>query len=376
VESLFDSWPFNMESGPSFLGFFALLAVSALAVATVASDRYGWVMDWAAVRAAHARTTPETTSTSADAPYRDVSSAPRAAPRHAVGSVPGPDHYWAIAYLRQGTSAVRDLAFSTAMANGLLTVHDVNRADLLVHRELGPPDDPVMRSMYDKLTTAGAPSSEPDTQTVVSFAAALVAASAAAGAHELRLALELADSGLTRARSTCARMRAIVFGVGAGVECIGIARILRGISLDHPVELLVFECIVFGIAVIFLGINRSKTTSAQADAYLSWLSDVTMSLRADVGAGRRTSPPDVGLAVAVGSATLLSSTDFFAPVAANFAIATSPEFAPRAPGWSGWGGSSGGGGGGGGGGGCGGGGGGGGGGCGGGGGGGGGGCGG
>ena len=238
-----------MESGPNFLAFFALFAGSALVVAKFASHVYGRTKDLAAARAARGRAAPPTAKAPEGTPYRNVAGAPKVATPYTIGSVPAPHEHWGIAYLNGGMPAVRDLAFATGMASGWLTVQDSTHGNLFFHRELTPPDDPVMGDMYNEIASSIDPST-PEGPVTITFDTAIVAAGAAASNHRLRLDSEIANAGLTRAASTCARMQAIVLGVSGFVECVGLVRILRGLELNHRVGFLLAECIIFGALVV------------------------------------------------------------------------------------------------------------------------------
>jgi len=222
VEFLFGIWPFNMESGPTFLYFFALLAALALFVAKFASDAYGRAKDRVAARSKRTRRKKRAAATLAKEPYRDAPNAPRAKKkRYGIGSMPSPDEYWGLAYLFRGAPAVRDLAFSTAMTCGLLTVRGSSKAKLLFHRERTPPDDRVMRDMYYEISSAIGPSKTERPTVIIRLDTAVEAAETVADAHTDRLERKLTAAGLLRAASTRAGMARIVFGVGGLVECIG-----------------------------------------------------------------------------------------------------------------------------------------------------------
>src|SRR4051812_38264329 len=116
IHEIFDFFPFDMASGPDFLAFYLCFAIvgvfgAALLRRTIAAriDRSFVVETEPAVLVPAGPATPYRTRGMPPPPPRR---------RLAVGWVPKPDEFWAIAYLKGGTRGVANTLISAAMAAG------------------------------------------------------------------------------------------------------------------------------------------------------------------------------------------------------------------------------------------------------------------
>jgi hypothetical protein len=117
---LYDVWPFNMASGPEFLGFYLLISVVGLLAAVLAQIAVGGHLDRATQAETDAAPPPST-----GGPYR-AEGRPRERKRRRLttGWVPRADEFWAIAYVKEGKRGVANALMSVALAGGWLVSED------------------------------------------------------------------------------------------------------------------------------------------------------------------------------------------------------------------------------------------------------------
>lgn len=103
IHETFDFFPFNISSGPDFLGFYFLLALSAMVGVAYLRRGVGARLDRSYSSASLPTSAVPATHTT---PYRAHGpSAPIERKRLTVGWIPKPDEYLAIAYLKGARSA-------------------------------------------------------------------------------------------------------------------------------------------------------------------------------------------------------------------------------------------------------------------------------
>ena len=244
-------WPFDIESGPDFLGFYFLLMLVALTAA-------GWLAHVIASRTP-AKPFAQPALRAAVPPgqaYRQPGGSPPPRQRLTIGFIPWPDEHWAIAYLRGGNAAVADLLLCTALASGWL----VDTGNSMFSLGAPAPHFPLLAQLHAQLARMNQPSIA---QTAVRAMATLVAIGA-----EKDLQAELEAAGFLRSRGARGRARALVWVVGLFVLAVGVIRTVRGISLDHPVAFLIVLMIPVALTTLILGavVMRRKASTRSASS--------------------------------------------------------------------------------------------------------------
>lgn len=295
IHETFDFFPFNLSSGPDFLGFYFLFAFSALIGVAYLRRAVGVRLD----RSHSSPPLPICTGAAANAnPYRaQGSSSPIERKRLTVGWIPKPDEYLAIAYLKGGEHSVANTLISAAMAAGWLTCLKENPGTALLYSVM-PPEDAGLAMFHARLAAYHKPEL---TLAEVRNAATLAASSLAAG-----ITRDLGATGMVRSAVTVRNLSLIPWLSGALVLGVGMIRLLRAFELNRPASLLVVEMLFVMVLFVIVASTTSATSTLRTE-YLSWLDDSTISLRTDVASGRRRDPSDVGLAVAVGGASALAA---------------------------------------------------------------------
>ncbi len=294
IHETFDFFPFNLSSGPDFLGFYFLFALSALIGVAYLRRAVGVRID----RSYSSAHLPIFTGTAMHAnPYRaQGSSAPVERKRLTVGWIPKPDEYLAIAYLKGGEHSVANTLISAAMAAAWLTCLKEKPGTALLANVM-PPEDPGLAAFHARLSAYHNPE--------LTLAEVRNAATSAASSLGAGISRDLDATGMVRSATTVRNLSLIPWLSGALVLGVGMIRLLRALELNRPASLLVLE-MLFVMVIFVIMASTTSATSTLRKEYLRWLDDSTISLRTDVASGRRRDPTDVGLAVAVGGASVLA----------------------------------------------------------------------
>jgi uncharacterized protein (TIGR04222 family) len=278
ITPLVDFFPFNMESGPAFLVFYAALAFVGLNFVGVVRTFVGGWLDG-----------------------RAATGGPN--PALVVGRVPPADDCLAVAYLREGTNGIANTLVSEAVAEGWLRPPPSPKQPSKPSQEPfsvrdRPPSLRAAVPLHQALTRAG---------TAAHTASAVRRfAKEAARAIERDLAPRLTAAGLVRAPATVWSLRVLVALGGGLILLVGLVRILRAVELNRPFTLLAWEMVAVAIAILGMGFSSATRESRLRGRYLDWLDGATTSLQADVTSGRRREARDVALAVAVGGVAILA----------------------------------------------------------------------
>ena len=306
IHSIFDFWPFDIDSGPAFLAFYFVLTVGGLILAVIVRSSIAQRIDREAI--ADDPQPVQAIPAGHGSPYRYEAAPP--APvrkRLTTGWVPRPDELWAIAYLKEGTRGVANTLLGVAMTAGWLAQHPTESGVLVVHTQ-APPGEVTARRFFERLVSVAGS----ERKLTVEFArgnATLIAEE-----KKAELEAELQAAGLYRTKDAEHRIARVVWFVAMPVLLVGLIRAVRGVELDRPIAFLVIEMIVL-LAVTAILAAVTTRDSTLKNEYLQWLEDSTVSLRADVASGRRRDPGDVGLALAVAGAGAVTAA--FAVLAAT-----------------------------------------------------------
>jgi uncharacterized protein (TIGR04222 family) len=300
-----DFWPLNMEPGLSFLAFYFVFSVAVLAsTAAIVNGILRRSDEHALLAAAAARGASATSPGS----YREA----QPPPQLTLGRIPQPEEYWAIAYLRGGNRAVRDLLLCAAIAEGWL--RDGGEPGAFVFLPHVPPTDAVLHRLYAAMPGDGSGA----TAQSVSWQTAGRLASRVAEEKETDLHRRIDAAGLARAPDAGELSAGALLVAGGFVVAVGFARLVRGIALAHKVGFLFLELVGVGLATAVLAHRFSKGKSTAANDYLRWLDGATQSLQSDVIGGRRNAPQEITLAAAIAGAAAVSSGPVFRGIEAFF----------------------------------------------------------
>jgi uncharacterized protein (TIGR04222 family) len=291
--TMFEFWPFDMASGPSFLAFYAALVVAS----AFASLRLGRAL---AERIDRGPGDADPTGEGGGA-YRQAA-LPSRRKRLTLGSIPGGDEVFAITYLRRGTTGLAEsLLCAATAAEWLVPSPDLSTVGL---REAAP-DEPLLLELYTSLASEKKP--------FLPREDVRRAADSVAAAAEGELRADLRAAGLHRSDRASLREASVVGGVGVFVLVVGLIRAGRGASLRHPIGFLSAEILLALVGFLGLAIFAwNDNATARGRRYLRWLRSSTRSLCGEVAAGRRTGLHEILLAVAaVGAAELMSAPIFY-----------------------------------------------------------------
>jgi uncharacterized protein (TIGR04222 family) len=291
--TMFEFWPFDMPRGPSFLWFYAALVI--------ASAVGSWWLGRAFAEAIDRRPSDADPTPEGGGAYRQAAQ-PSRRKRLTLGSIPGADEVFAIAYLRGGTTGLAQALLCTATAaEWLVPGPDSSSVGL---REAAP-EDPLLLRYYTSLAAAK--------KILLSHDEARSTAELIAATAEAELKSQLRAAGLQRSHGASLREALVIGASGILVLFVGTIRAQRGVILGHPIGYLSTEILLatagfFGLAVFAF----NDTATARGRRYLRWLRSTTRSLCDEVAAGRRTGTHEVLLAVAaVGAAEIASAPIFF-----------------------------------------------------------------
>jgi uncharacterized protein (TIGR04222 family) len=302
IHETFDFFPFDMASGPAFLAFYFFFALCALGGAIFLRRAIGARID----RAFITPPGPRAAGAAANAdPYRAKGVvAPNDRKRLTMGWIPGVDEHWAIAYLKGGERNVANTMISAAMAAGWLST-DREKPGFAYFRSANVPDDAGLLAFHKRLASYQQP-------TLSLFDVRLAAGTATTDIRP-ELIRDLDATGMERSPATVRKLTRIVWLVGALTVGVGMIRFVRAVELDRPAGFLIIQILLFAFAFWILAFTTS-TKSILHREYLRWLDDATISLRSEIRNGRRSNPADVGLAVAVGGASVLAAHSSFAAI--------------------------------------------------------------
>jgi uncharacterized protein (TIGR04222 family) len=275
--SLFDVFPWNVESGPAFLAGYASVSILVLSVLAI-----------------FVRTILDRPATE-EAPLGIYRSPARTLTL---------DVAWLAADLRGGLVAVRE-----AMLAALVTAGGLTRADDGTYAVSDAPlDDRSLETLRRRIahggkTTAAALSSE-----------ALVVAGLER--HARRAVLEA--GGLVPSKAQRSRAAWVTSAVAAPLLGIGFVRVLRGVDLHRPIGFLLAMLVGIGIAAIAIAVVEPRTAAARA--WLETMSSDTLShaFRARTGGA---SVLDAGLAAAVFGLASLDAAPAFAALSSSLSAA-------------------------------------------------------
>ncbi|HEU4406522.1 MAG TPA: hypothetical protein VFS43_14750 [Polyangiaceae bacterium] len=295
MEVLFEIWPFNIESGPAFLFFFAALWAASMLVATLLGDNFAARHEAGEAPGIEDEQAPVPAGSDA-APYRARAAADPRARRLRIGSPPREGDAWVIAYLRAGREGlVEALSFAAVAAGWVYKWGD----------KKGQPTEPVadpllsdLRARLDGVTQ--------------SFEVVHAKAIKTAAKHEPAIVRRIEHAGLARAPYVRRTLGALVVGAGFFDVAVGLVRCVRAEALGRPHGFLFLEMITgLALAAVYASRRAEQGRSLRADRYLAWLEGATTSLRRDVLAGRAVSPEESANAVAIAGAVPLVAAPLF-----------------------------------------------------------------
>jgi uncharacterized protein (TIGR04222 family) len=302
IHEIFDFFPFNMASGPAFLAFYFFFALAAFVGAIYLRRAVGARIDRAIVTST--RSSAPIAGTNAD-PYRAQGVvAPTDRKRLTVGWIPGVDEHWAIAYLKGGERNVANTMISVAMASGWLST-EKEKPGFAHFRGANLPDDPGLLAFHKRLASYQA-------STLTLFDVRLAAGTATTDMRP-EIIRDLDATGMERSPATVRTLTWIVWLSGAFTVGVGMIRFVRAVELNRPAGFLIIQMLLFAFAFWILAFTTSTKSTLHRE-YLRWLDDSTISLRTAVRNGRRSDPTDVGLAVAVGGASVLAAHTSFVAI--------------------------------------------------------------
>jgi len=256
---LYDLFPWNISSPVAFLVFYASLTAAAY-----------FFVRWRARRVLEPA--PISKATEGSGPYRDPQSTQAPSVRRALE----------IAELRGGALAVRHAILATLSAAGVLVV-EAGRLRLLTE----PAADPEVRLLQRAIAR-----SKPTTDEAI-VSAALGVATSLRSQH-----LEgLAAAGLYPTSAQRDRAALVALGVTALVFAVGLVRLFRGLSLDHPVFFLGIEMLVALAVLGRAALHVPRTEAAQQR--LEELSVTALPSATRTRMSKSPEPEDVALASAV-----------------------------------------------------------------------------
>jgi uncharacterized protein (TIGR04222 family) len=292
MDRIFDAWPFNIDSGPDFLFFFALLWAASMLVAVLAGEAYA--MRREAGEAPGIDDSPSPVG-AAPPPYR-ARPADSARRRLAIGSPPRAGDAWAIAYLRAGHEGLVEALALAAVAAGLVRKEGEKKG-----QPVEAPADPLLNELHAKLDGV-----------THDFAAVHAKAFRAATKYEPALKELLGRAGLARDAAVRLALGGAVACAGLVALTVGFVRCWRAEILGRPYTFLALEMLTAAaLTAIYASRRARRGRSRRADRYLAWLDDITTSLRRDVLAGRPVSAEESANAVAIGGAVSLVTAPLF-----------------------------------------------------------------
>lgn len=274
---IFDFFPFNIDSGPAFLGIYALIAIVGLLLAKAAQER--------AIRRSEEETNAALAVKEQPAGYRVPAERPWAHQRLTVGFMPMREEHLRIAYLKGGNDAVASALVASAVAHGWLGI------DLFGSIRVGSPAQGALAEEHALWRRIKSNAS--------SVASVMEAARKVARSLESSYADDLLGAGFLRTQATRRAGRWTVLLIGAAILGIGAIRALRGVELGRSIQFLMIEMAGVGIGLVVILASRVERISAAGKAYLEWIDAATTTLRADVRAGRDQDPVDVLLAASL-----------------------------------------------------------------------------
>src|SRR5262249_2584240 len=157
------------------------------------------------------------------------------------------------------TRGIANALIGAALAAGWLAASP-DDANVLVLSVSEPPTEPTLAQFYQQLRAYK--------EAKLGVEAVRGAATRVAGSIGRDVVRALEAGGLLRSKETVGRLRAIVLGTGGLVLAVGVIRTARGVSLNRPVTLLVWEMIAVVIVTLLLS-RRSLGSSTLKDEYLS-----------------------------------------------------------------------------------------------------------
>jgi uncharacterized protein (TIGR04222 family) len=288
-------YPFNVRSGFEFLFLYAVLGLIGITLLTLVRRVYGAHLD----------------GQTAGATPNDK--------RLAIGNVPSPEQYYAIAYLRNASAGVADTLIAVAHAAGALRVKPDAEKTFLVSLEPGTPDHPILRAFIERMLPQSPSGSLP-----VEVSATEVRNAAGTTATEYREVLrkELTASGLLRVPEVQSRVVTALWLGGLLIVAFGGIRLARALLFGHRFLFLAIEMVCFVFMTYYVTRASKTADSALKESYLDWLKDSTTSLRVNVSSGWSTTQESVGLGVALEGAGILGT----AAIAGGLVYAFMPHY--------------------------------------------------
>ena len=274
---IFDFFPFNVDSGPAFLGIYAGIAIVGLLLAKAAQVR--------AIRRSEEAMKAALAVKEQPAGYRTPADRQWAHQPLTIGFMPMREEHLRIAYLKGGINAVADALVASAVAHGWLVI------DVFGSLRIGSPQHGALaeeQALFRRIKVNAS-----------SVASVMEAARKVARSMESSYEDDLLRAGFLRTQATRTAGRWTVLLIGAAILGIGAIRALRGVELGRSIGFLMIEMtgVCLGLVVILAARVERITTAGKA--YRQWINAATTTLRADVRAGRDQEPVDMLLAASL-----------------------------------------------------------------------------
>lgn len=274
---IFDFFPFNVDSGPAFLGIYAAIAIVGLLLAKAAQAR--------AIRRSEEAMKAALAVKEQPAGYRTPADRQWAHQPLTIGFMPLREEHLRIAYLKGGINGVADALVASAVAHGWLVI------DVFGSLRIGSPQHGALaeeQALWRRIKVNAS-----------SVASVMEAARKVARSMESSYEDDLLRAGLLRTQATRTAGRWTVLLIGAAILGIGAIRALRGVELGRSIGFLMIEMtgVCLGLVVILAAQVERITTAGKA--YRQWIEAATTTLRADVRAGRDQEPVDMLLAASL-----------------------------------------------------------------------------
>ena len=286
-----DFFPFNIPSGPEFLGVYTLIVALSLLLAKVVQRGVIGAMDGSEA--------PVPRDRGHLGGFRRPA---QAGPRLLIGELPSPDDVHYVAFLRGGEGAVGDTIATLALGEGWLA--PVPESEFIDVLPLPPEPCASSRKLFALLRGART------TRTALRAAIEEVAREEARRAEAA-----LREGGFLVTGGAMAAGNAAFATVAAVPLVIAAHRLLRGVALGAPIGLLAVMMVATAIIALIAGMT--SRVSLRGREYLAWLAGSTTALREDVRAGRSASPADASLAAALDGAEGIPALDRVWPAVAR-----------------------------------------------------------